>query len=175
MTTGHKLEALIRSSASKQSEAGLWLLQTGPRFIGTVGAKGAATGRVTGRGGLDFIGFYGPRFVTFDAKSCASKTAFPLANIEHHQAAIVRKAHEAGALAFFLVELAQAGPAYYAMTWPTLKPFWEAKRRADYIGGTAPASIPVKLIAAECLAIKRDRRGLDLAGALDELTGRATG
>lgn len=172
MGTGSGLKELIRKSVAKQTDAGLWLLQTGPRFVGKISGDGLAYGRVIGRGGLDFIGYYGARFVTFDAKSCANNTRFPLANIEHHQAVIVRKAHEAGAVAFFLVEFSQLGPAYYALTWPTLKPFWEAKRKADYCGGDAPASIPVKLIEAECLAIRRNRGGLDLVAAIEALTGK---
>lgn len=172
MGTGAGLEELIRKSVAKQADAGLWLLQTGPRFVGKVQADGQAAGRLIGRGGLDFIGYYGARFVTFDAKSCANKTSFPLANIEHHQAVIVRKAHEAGALAFFLLEFSKLGPCYYALTWPTLRPFWEAKRKADYCGGDAPASIPVKLLEAECLPIRRGRGGLDLVAALEAIIGR---
>lgn len=169
--SGNNLEALIRASADKQKDAGLWLLQTGPRFVGKVSGDGMASGRVIGRGGLDFIGYHGPRFVTFDAKSCANKTSFPLANIEHHQAVIVKKAHESGAIAFFLVEFSKLDqPAYYAMTWPALKPFWDAKRKADYCGGTAPASIPLRVFEAECLKVARTRAGLDLVTCIETLT-----
>lgn len=167
--SGVRFEDLIRKSLRRQEDMGLWLLQTGPRFIGgVVGPAGQATGRVVGRGGLDFHGDYQGRAVAFDAKSCASSTSFPLSNIEHHQAVIVRKAHERGAVAFFLLELSALGE-YYALTWDVVGPYWRAKRAADYTGEEARASIPVAQIRAECHQLKRERWGLDLVGCIEAL------
>lgn len=169
MGTGAKLEELVRKSLKRQEAAGLWLLQTGPRFIGgVVGPGGEARGRVVARGGLDFHGDYKGLSLAFDAKSCANKTAFPLAQVEHHQAFIVRRAQERGAIAFFLLELTALGE-YYALTWDVLGPYWKAKRAAEYGGGEARASIPFAEIQARCLRVERGRGGLDLVGCIEAL------
>ena len=168
MSTGSNLEALVRCSADRLEDQGFHLIQTSPRFVGSVGPKGEAFGRIVGQGALDFIGDFRGLFVTFDAKSTESKTAFKLDLIKRHQAVIVRKSFERGAIAFFLVEFSKLEPArYFALTWPVLKPWWG---RMDYGG---PQSIPFAFLEAECLEIHRERKTLDLVGTVEALMQKA--
>lgn len=168
---GSALEALVRGSAEKFEDQGLCLHQTSPRFVGRIGQDGQAVGRVTGKGALDFFGDYLGRFVTLDCKANAIKTSFPLKNIENHQAKIVKGAHERGAVAFFLVEFTKldSGPRYFALTWPTLAPWWNPYRASQYFGGDAPQSIPLKVFEAEALEVRLNRRTLDLLGCIKAL------
>lgn len=170
MSTGSELESLIRQSAKKQAPEGLHLIQTSPRFIGAItGPCGEARGRVVSLGALDFIGDYKGAFVTFDAKSTESKTSFRLSLIKQHQAVIVKKAHERGAIGFFLVEFSKLEPArYYALTWPFLREYWN---RQDFGG---PQSIPLKAIQEQCHEIVRDRKTLHLVKIIETLTRNVT-
>lgn len=168
MTTknsGGALEALVRKRLPAYKEEGLALEQNSPRFAGKVGPRGQARGRLVSKGGLDFSGWYWGRAVTFDTKSTGGKS-FPLneRNVKPHQARRLKEAHEMGAIAFFLVEFTEAAgePLYFVLTWPVLKPWWEAVDRARYVGGKAPASIPLEVFDQGCQKVVRDRRGLDL-------------
>lgn len=166
--TGAKLEEMIRYSVQKVKSEGLNLIQTGPRFVGSIGDGGQAIGRIVSLGALDFIGDYRGSFVTFDAKSTESKTSFKLDLIKMHQAVIVKRAYERGALGFFLVEFSKLEPCrYYALTWPVLKPYWD---RQDFGG---PMSIPLKVIQEQCLEIVRDRKTLHLVEAIEVLIRKA--
>lgn len=172
---GSALEAIVRRSADKAKDAGLWLVQTGPRFAGKVtGPAGEAQGRLVAAGALDFIGDLHGRAVTFDAKSCAIKTAFPLKDIRPHQAVIVKRAHRRGAVSFFLVEFSAlaGGPRYFALTWPVLEPYW----RPFYHSGSADgsSSIPLRVFEAECLEVGCKGKTLDLAGAIEALAAEVT-
>ena len=132
MNTGSTFEALVRKSADKQAPQGLHLIQTSPRFVGSVGPRGEAIGRIVGQGALDFIGDFRGLFVTFDAKSTQSRSSFALDLIKQHQAVIVKNTHDRGGIAFFLVEFSTLAPArYFALSWPTLKPWWD---RMEYGG-----------------------------------------
>lgn len=175
-STGAALEARKRLPAYKAE--GLALEQNSPRFAGKVGPRGQAWGRLVSKGGLDFSGWYWGRAVTFDCKSTGGKS-FPLneRNVKPHQARRLKEAHEMGAIAFFLVEFTDATgePLYFALTWPVLAPYWEAFDRARYVGGKAPASIPLNVFRQSCREVGRGKSGLDLAGTVEQLiTWRAS-
>lgn len=163
MSTGSKLETLVRKSADAQRPQGLNLAHTSPRFVGRIGPKGEAQGRVVGKGTLDFIGDYRGRMVTLDAKSTKTK-GFPLRLMKRHQTVIVKNAHQRGAVAFFLVEFSDT-PDYYALTWPVLAPWWA---RFDLLGD--PASIPRDVFERECPTIPKTGATLDLVGVIERLT-----
>lgn len=164
---GSALETLARKSVERQADQGLHLIQTGPRFVGRVGSKGEASGRLVALGALDFIGDYRGRFVTFDAKSCANATSFPLADLRRHQVVIVKRTVARGGLAFFLLEFTAGSPSYWALTWDVLRPYWN---EAD-AGGRQ--SIPRAAIEGQCLRIQRTRSGLDLVGVIEQLQAAA--
>jgi recombination protein U len=162
--TGSNFEALVRRSAKAQAEAGLQLPQRSPRTVGRVDAGGRITGRVVGVDSLDFDGDYLGRRVTFDCKSTQNKSSFPLGMVAIHQAVIVRKAHERGALAFFLVEFSSSGQVY-ALTWPMLRPWWDNR---DY-GGRR--SIPFAVFERSGTLVARIGRArlLDLVDLVQRL------
>ncbi len=54
----------------------------------------------------DYNGVYRGRYLDFEAKSCRSKTSFPLHNITAHQIAHLQGVIEHGGIAFFLIDLA---------------------------------------------------------------------
>lgn len=165
-TTGNTLEALVRKSAKAQLSQGLRLAQTSPRSVVLKRhAAGQAHVQQMPTGELDFVGDYKGRAVSFDAKSTATKTTFPLRNIKRHQATIVRHAHERGALAFFLVEFtACAGaPRYYALTWDVLAPFWSSFSLYQ------ATSIPLAVFEKRCVEVVRKGATLDLVGAVQQL------
>lgn len=165
MARGSALEALVRKSAKALEREGLRLAQTSPRSVVMKRhGSGLAEVRQMPTGDLDFVGDLRGRLVSFDAKSTQQKTRFPLSNIKRHQQVIVRKAHERGALAFFLVEFSTlaGGPRYFALTWPVLRRFWPA-------GGDPEPSIPLAVFEAECLEVKRAGAVLDLVGAVRQL------
>jgi penicillin-binding protein-related factor A (putative recombinase) len=167
--TGGALEALVRKRLPDYKAEGLALEQNSPRFAGKVGPRGKAQGRLVSKGGLDFSGHFWGRAVTFDCKSTEGKS-FPLneRNVKPHQARRLREAHEMGAIAFFLVEFSELaeGPRYFVLDWPVLAPYWEAVDRARYVGGKAPASIPLDVFKRSCTAIVRDKGGLDLVAVI---------
>jgi recombination protein U len=163
VSTGDSLEKLVRDSVKAQDLA---IKQTAPRWRGRVKQGGLIKrGRVVSSGELDFTGHVAGRFVTFDAKS-TQQPSLPLKNIKRNQATICRHRHEEGALAFFLVEFAgQPEPAYFAVTWPVLKPYW------DRFGHGGPSSIPMDVIRSTCSRIDRKGKTLNLDGALRTMLG----
>ena len=165
-STGKALEDLVKKSAKALEPEGLRLKQTGARFVGKVGARGRARGRVVESGDLDFVGDFRGFGVSFDAKSTQVNTRFDLKLIKKHQAVIVKRAHARGALAFFLVEFSrlEAGPRYWCLTWPVLRSWWDA---FDHDG--EPASIPAAVFEAECLEVVRAGNVLDLVAAVRQL------
>lgn len=173
-STGAALEALIRRRLPDYKAEGLALEQNSPRFAGKVGPRGQAKGRLVSKGGLDFSGHLWGRAVTFDCKSTMGKS-FPLneRNVKPHQARRLREAHEMGAIAFFLVEFSELadGPRYFALTWPVLAPYWEAIDRARYVGGKAPASIPLEVFKLSCSEVSKGKGGLGLVEAIAGLAG----
>lgn len=151
-----KFEDLVKASAKAQRALGLDLKKTAPHVN--------AFGHVQGGGQLDFEGDLRGRAVKFDAKSCAG-TCFPVANIQEHQRERVRKAHERGAIAFFLVEMREApgGPRYFALTWPAMQPYLEpdAPRKSVTLAG----------FAARCVEVRRVGGELDLVAAVEAVVG----
>lgn len=168
-SNGTALEALVRHSAARQRLQELWLVQTGPRFVGrVVGPHREAIGRLVSLGELDFIGDLRGRLVTFDCKSTAIRTSLKLELLKPHQVAIVEQAHKRGGIAFFLVEFREPPePRYYALQWSVLEPYW-----LSYVDGKGRASIPRGVIARECVEIRRTRRTLDLVGCIEALMGQ---
>lgn len=134
---------------------------------------GKVIGFFTGRGGLDFYGSWKGRFIGFDAKSTRIPTRFPLAMLHPHQVEVVRLAHGTGALAFFLVEMAEVRPRprVFLLTWSVLAPYW----RRHLLRQKGGASIPFDVMARECVEARPHGIGFyDLAGAFDSLTRKAT-
>ena len=171
-STGDTLEALVRRSATLFAAEGLRLKQTGATFRGKIGPRGQAKGRIVSKGDLDFVGDYRGRSVSFDAKSTTNATSFPLKNLKRHQVTICKNAHARGAMAFFLVEFSLLEvPAYFALTWPELKSFWQ---RYDAIapGTTYTASIPLPFFLGHCVRIERQGNVLDLPAAIIALQVR---
>lgn len=152
-----KFEDLVKASAKTQRAAGLDLKKTAPNVN--------AFGYVQGGGQLDFEGDLRGRAVKFDAKSCAG-TSFPVANIQEHQRERVRKAHERGAIAFFLVEMRDTpgGPRYFALSWPAMQP---------YLAPDAPRkSVTLAGFEARCVEVRRVGAELDLVEAIQAVAGR---
>lgn len=159
---GGALEKLVKASADRQRNEGLSLTQTAPRFIGKPGADGIATGRVVGTGQLDFVGDWRGRAVSIECKSTRHATRLDLRLIRRHQAVILRRAHERGAVAFLLVELGAGSPSpvYLAVPWPTLAPWWNA---ASYGGAQ---SIPRAALDAGSVTVPRRGNYLDLVATI---------
>jgi penicillin-binding protein-related factor A (putative recombinase) len=162
---------MVAKSADRCRDAGLSLSQTSPRFVGRVGPDGRAQGRIVGTGQLDFVGDLRGRLVTFDAKSSRHTTRLDLRLIRRHQAVILKRAHQRGAVAFLLVELGAGTPApvYFALPWPALAPWWGA---ADYGGAQ---SMPRAAIEAEGLPIQRTGKTLLLLPVVEALAARVAG
>ena len=166
--TGSTFEQLVKRSIKAQADQGLRLPQRSPRVTGAVGPGGTIRGKVTGIDSLDFEGDFNGTAVYLDAKSTKNTSSFPLANIEQHQVVIVKNAHARGCVAFFLIEFSADGDVR-ALTWPVLKPWWDAK---DY-GGRR--SIPRSVITRECLQVQTVVRShnLDLVGLIALLQAQA--
>lgn len=127
---------------------------------------GKVIGFFTGRGGLDFYGTWRGRFIGFDAKSTRIPTRLPLSMLHPHQVEVVRKAACTGALAFFLIEFAEARPRprCFLLTWDVLAPYWRRHLRGEKGG----ASIPFDAITAGCIEARPYGIGFyDLAAAFD--------
>lgn len=161
---GKSLETLVERSARAQ---GLHIEKNSPRSVAT--GKRDLQGRMLNitiaSGKLDFHGHWRTKYFTFDAKSCAAGTRFPLADIAKHQEVICRHRHAEGVVAFFLVEFTQPGqPQYFALTHPILKPYWDAR-----MAWGEPASIPRAAIERYCPRVALTPRGLDLVGIIEQL------
>lgn len=133
---------------------------------------GKVIGFFTGRGGLDFYGTWRGRFVGFDAKSTRVPTRFPLSMLHPHQVEVVRKAHGTGAIAFFLIEMAETRPRprVFCLSWDVLAPYW----RRHLLGEKGGASIPYDVLARDCVEVRPYGVGFyDIAGALDAIQRKA--
>jgi penicillin-binding protein-related factor A (putative recombinase) len=166
MSTGTKLEGLIRRSAKKQ---GLRLRQTGPRAIGTgeVDADGRPISVHVESGFLDFVLQWPGGHAEFDAKSTKLKS-LPLRNLKRNQVTTLRRTVEAGGIAFFLVEFSDLpdGPEYFALDWRTLAVYWP-----NTSTGKGPQSIPLSVFRSRCQRITHSRAGLDLMDVINRLHG----
>ncbi len=60
----------------------------------------------------DYNGIYKGRYIDFEAKSCQSKTSFPLHNISPHQIQHLKNIVEAGGIAFFIIEFSKYKEVY---------------------------------------------------------------
>lgn len=54
---------------------------------------------------VDYCGIYKGKFICFEAKSCESKTSFPLSNIKEHQIEYMKKIDSFGGVSFVILEM----------------------------------------------------------------------
>lgn len=168
---GSALELLVKKSADRQASAGIWLARVSPRFAGRVEADGRAAGRLVGTGLTDLVGHIRGRALYLECKS-TEHNRLDLALIRQHQAVLIERAHQAGALAGIVAELGarSAAPAYYLIPPELLARYWRPywAEQAGY-GQPAPGSISRAVLDAEAIQIRRDRHGLDLVSAVEAL------
>lgn len=60
----------------------------------------------------DYNGIYKGKYIDFEAKSCKSKTSFPLHNITKHQIEHLKKIIAADGIAFFIIEFSFYNEVY---------------------------------------------------------------
>lgn len=82
-------------------------------------------------GGLDFIGSFAGRYLSFDAKSTKSKTAFPLKNVETHQFDELRRVEQFEGTSFLLIHFETLGKTYYLSSQAALD--WANQRERKSI------------------------------------------
>ena len=61
----------------------------------------------------DYNGIYKGRYIDFEAKECASKTAFPLSSIHAHQIEHLRSIESHGGISFLIVRFTELNETYY--------------------------------------------------------------
>ena len=61
----------------------------------------------------DYNGIYKGRYIDFEAKECASKTAFPLSSIHAHQIEHLRSIESHGGIGFLIVRFTGLNETYY--------------------------------------------------------------
>lgn len=180
---GMPFEKLIKLSAEAQADLGLDLAKRGQGFQATGRTSdGQIIGRATTSGPLDFLGGYARAGrwdvrVECEAKSTKVATRFPLDMLEKRQIARLERLHQRRAIAFVLIEFRGPEPAYRAMTWPVLQPYWTEWQLRDM--RKVPASIPRATIDRHCLHVPTYKRGgalrLDLVAVVQHLMAARTG
>jgi len=159
---GRDFERLIASSIKALGPQGLRLKKNDPHFVGAHGRNGQAVGHITGAGGLDYEGRWGPLWVGVELKSTGHATRIDLGLFRDHQIGRIAKAHDDGAIAFALVELRGDSPLYVALDWPTLAPWWHGEHDRR--------SIPVTMIHRDH-HVPRAGRIVDLLAPIRRIAG----
>lgn len=78
----------------------------------------------------DYNGVYKGRYIDFEAKSCRSKTSFPLSNIPKQQITHLKLVLEHGGIAFFLINFLLLGETYLLPASEVIS-FYEERPRAS--------------------------------------------
>lgn len=126
----------------RDRRAVVWPTSPPVRVLSRVGANGQFRACWAGDGPPDYVGFVaGGQGVLFDAKDC-SLDAWPLRDLERHQARDLEAAHVAGHRAFVALRLGGEG---WVLPWSSLGPRWWAWWEADRV---RPGE--ASLTAADC-------------------------
>ncbi len=78
----------------------------------------------------DYNGVYRSRYIDFEAKSCRSKTSFPLHNITPHQITHLQGVIEHGGIAFFLIDLAVYDEVYLVDAHYIIEQYLHGQRKS---------------------------------------------
>lgn len=78
----------------------------------------------------DYNGIYKGKYVDFEAKSCHSKTSFPLHNIYPHQIEHLSMVLEQGGIAFFLINLVLYDEVYLLDAKFIIEQYLHGKRKS---------------------------------------------
>lgn len=78
----------------------------------------------------DYNGIYRNRYLDFEAKECANKTAFPLKSIHPHQVAHLSAVLKHGAIAFLIVRFTSYDEIYFIPAQKIID-FWNARERSS--------------------------------------------
>lgn len=84
----------------------------------------------------DYNGIYKGKYIDFEAKECASKTAFPFGSIHPHQIVHLDKCEKHGAIAFIILRMTVFNETYLI----------KARDFIDFYKGTSRKSLPYKWI-----------------------------
>lgn len=114
---GMDFENEINSSNTFFSENHRALITKRPTPINIVKVDYSHGARITdayfeSQSTTDYNGIYKGRYIDFEAKSCHSKTSFPLSNITSHQIKHLEGVIEHGGIAFFLISLVHFDEVY---------------------------------------------------------------
>lgn len=110
----------------------------------------------------DYNGIYKGKYIDFEAKECASKTAFPFASIHIHQITHLDNVIRHGAIAFIIIRMTAYGLDYLI----------DAKTFIDYYRGTKRKSLPYSWIIENGHKIKfKYQRPCDYLEVVDKVYG----
>ncbi len=106
---GMALENDINLSNKYYNDLDIAYIQKRPTPINVVKVDYSKGARITDayfekQSTTDYNGIYKGRYIDFEAKSCKSKTSFPLHNITLHQIKHLKKIISADGIAFFIIE-----------------------------------------------------------------------
>lgn len=84
----------------------------------------------------DYNGIYKGKYIDFEAKECASRTAFPFSSIHPHQITHLKKCMDHGAIAFIILRMTLFDKTYLI----------KADEFIEYYKGTTRKSLPFSWI-----------------------------
>lgn len=126
-------------------------------------------------GGLDYIGLYEKRFISFDAKSTQNKTSFPLQNVEPHQFDELRRVQDYGGISFLLIHFEEHNETYYLSADNALDWANQTERKSipyEWFKNHTPRVLQGRHVLLDYLAIVALRIEQEQMFETREMTGR---
>jgi recombination protein U len=143
---GKVLEAMIDHSNAVYAHHGVLHIRKIDAKVKTIRDHTGEISKVfyAEKSGLDYVGVLGGgRFITFDAKECASKTSFPLSNIKPHQIDEMEVVIKKGGIAFMLVYFETLKEAYI-LTLDMIQSAAQSGKKSISIKEFRESAIPVE-------------------------------
>lgn len=163
---GKTLEQAINIANATYEQRGIAIIEVSP--VPVVILKKDQQGRIKDgyiqeKASVDYRGAAKGRVIVFDAKETASKTRFPLNNVEAHQFEKLQKYHEQGSVSFLIIYFTTHQETYI-LPFLQLEHFWNM-----YLEKGA-ASIKYSWFKENCQLCQAGRGiSLDYLAALPEL------
>lgn len=121
---GMGFENVLEHTNEIYKRKGIAIINKRPTPVKVMSKRGnRVTGFFESPSTVDYDGIYKGKPIVFEAKSIKSLTRFDMKNLHEHQYNYLEKCHQAGAIAFLLVEFTSQHKTYL-LTFEALRPYW---------------------------------------------------
>lgn len=128
---GMGFEMILDRTNEMYDQKGIAIINKRPTPVKVISKRGnRVSGFFQSPSTVDYDGVYNGRPVVFEAKSVKHLTRFDFKNLHQHQYDYLEKCHQAGAIAFLLVEFTSQHKTYL-LTFEALRPYWSESQRVN--------------------------------------------